>query len=220
MRRLAIAMTIILFARVVPAQTPAPAPQDPAAAAELFRQGRAALEAKDYPLACAKLRESLRLDVPHVGTLISLAVCEEATGKLAGARLHWQQAADLARGRGDERAEYCAQQLAAIDKRVPRLTIRIAPGAPAGTFVLYDQPSGEELARNIRNAFRWLGAPVRPNSYRPELAFLRGLSIPSVIVEVGPVGQRTLPELSGAGELIAVGVCGWKGARYVGPPRF
>jgi serine/threonine-protein kinase len=136
--RRACAVAIVLFARVASAQAPAPAAQDPAAAAELFRQGRAALEAKDYPVACAKLRESLRLDVPHVGTLISLAVCEEATGKIAGARLHWQQAFDLARGRGDERAEYCAQQFAAIDKRVPRLTIRIAPNAPTGTYVRKD----------------------------------------------------------------------------------
>lgn len=110
---------------------------DPAAAAELFRQGRIALEAADYPLACAKLLDSLRLDV-HVGTLISLAQCEEAIGKPASARLHTLQAAQLARRIGDNRASYCEERFAALDARVPRLTIRIAPGAPPGTFVRKD----------------------------------------------------------------------------------
>jgi hypothetical protein len=110
---------------------------DPAAAAELFRQGRAALEAKDYEGACEKLLESLRLDV-RVGTLISLGECEDARGKIASARLRWQQAAQLARRAGDERAGYCEQRFAAIDARVPRLTIRIAPGAAPWTFVRKD----------------------------------------------------------------------------------
>lgn len=115
----------------------AQASSDPAAAAELFRQGRAALDEKDYALAGDKLLESLRLDL-RVGTLISLGVCEEATGKLASSRLRWQQAAQLARRIGDMRAAYCEEHFAAIDARVPRLTIRVAPAAPPWTFVRKD----------------------------------------------------------------------------------
>jgi serine/threonine-protein kinase len=110
---------------------------DPSAAAELFRQGRAALEARNYPLACAKLRDSLRLDL-RVGTLISLGECETATGKLASARLRMQRAAELARRTGDDRAPYCEAQFATLDARVPRLIIRVASDAPPGTFVRED----------------------------------------------------------------------------------
>ena len=66
-----------------------------AEAAELFKQGRAALQTKDYATACPKFVASLRLE-RAVGTLISLADCEQATGRLASARQHWQEAADFA----------------------------------------------------------------------------------------------------------------------------
>lgn len=93
-------------------------------------------------------------------------------------------------------------------------------GAPEGTFVLYDQPDGEHLARSIRDAFRWCHATTRPNACRPELGWLRGLSIPSVIVEVGPVHQRSLQELAAAGEILAAGVCNWLNATGRGHPRY
>jgi len=110
---------------------------DAAAAAELFRQGREALEAKDYPLACAKLLDSLRLDV-RVGTLFSLGECEDALGKVASARLRMQQAGQLARRIGDPRAAACDARFATLDARVPRLLLHIAPGAPPATFVRKD----------------------------------------------------------------------------------
>ncbi len=102
---------------------------DASAATELFREGRDALEAKDYATACAKLEESMRLDA-HVGTLISLAGCEEAMGKLARARARWQQAVDLAHNAGDKREGYAVDKLRSIDPRVPRLTLRRGPNAP------------------------------------------------------------------------------------------
>ena len=50
--------------------------RDPAAAEELFRQGRAAAQRKDFSTACAKFRESNRLD-PAVGTVFNIADCDE-----------------------------------------------------------------------------------------------------------------------------------------------
>ncbi len=109
-------------------------------AAELFRQGRAALESKDYTTACSKLAQSLRLE-RAVGTLISLAECEQASGKLAAARQHWQEAADFADAVGDplHRGPYARQQLAGIDLRVPRLTVHLAPGAPPNASLRRDE---------------------------------------------------------------------------------
>jgi hypothetical protein len=110
-----------------------------AEAEELFKQGRAALEAKDYATACPKFAASLQIE-RAVGTLISLAECEEATGHLAGARQHWQEAADLADATFDrlKRGPYARQRFAQVDARVPRLVLRLARGAPADSTVRRD----------------------------------------------------------------------------------
>src|SRR5580692_3784072 len=99
MRRRTLPRLAVTLAIATPAMAQAPpsaATTDPPTAAELFHQGRAALEEKNYEVACPKFAESQRL-APHVGTLISLAECEEAVGRLARARGYWQQAIDLAR---------------------------------------------------------------------------------------------------------------------------
>jgi hypothetical protein len=109
-------------------------------AEELFKQGRVALEAKDYATACTKLAESNRLE-RAVGTLISLAQCEEAQKKLASARQHWQEAADFADALQDrlQRGPAARQRFTELDKRVPRLTVQRSPGAPAGMTVRRDE---------------------------------------------------------------------------------
>jgi hypothetical protein len=119
--------------------------QAPSEAERLFQQGRAALEAKDYATACAKLAASQRLDAA-VGTLISLAECEEDRGQLAGARAHWQEAANLAEATHDkhDRAVFARERLAQLEPRVPRLTLRVSTRAPKGMIVMLDGlPLGE-----------------------------------------------------------------------------
>ncbi|WP_234022697.1 tetratricopeptide repeat protein [Sorangium cellulosum] len=108
-------------------------PRDPAAAEVLFDAGRAALQAKDYETACAKLRESYELD-PAPGALLNLADCEEKRGKVATA---WSVFRQLARDlpATDDRRPIAQARAAALEGRVPRLVIRLAPGAPAGTAV-------------------------------------------------------------------------------------
>jgi hypothetical protein len=111
--------------------------RDPERAAELFRQGREAMAAGEHARACQRFAESEAED-PREGTLINLAQCEEALGKLATARQYWQQAGALARALGDPRADYAATELARIDGRVPRLTIRLDGDAPPDTVVTRD----------------------------------------------------------------------------------
>ncbi len=105
-----------------------------AEAEELFKQGRAALDTHDYEAACLKLDQSLQLE-RAVGTLISLAECEQATNRLAGARQHWQEAADLAEAKNDplHRQTLARQKFAELDRRVPRLLVHLASGAPTDT---------------------------------------------------------------------------------------
>jgi hypothetical protein len=110
---------------------------DEAAAVELFEEGKAAATRHQWAVACPKFAESYRL-LPRVGSVLNLADCEEQTGRLAEARAHWQQGRDLARAAGDERAALAARRLAQLDARVPRLTLRLAADAPAGTTVARD----------------------------------------------------------------------------------
>lgn len=108
-------------------------PRDPAAAEALFDAGRAALQAKDYDAACPKFRESYELD-PAPGALLNLGDCEERRGKVATA---WSIFRELARDlpANDDRRPIAQSRAAALEARVPRLTIRLAPGAPADTAV-------------------------------------------------------------------------------------
>jgi hypothetical protein len=145
LRRSAVTPLLVLVASLsggfVPelasAQTP-PAGSS-ADAAELFRQGRLALADKDYPTACARFTASLQIE-KAVGTLMSLAECEDASHKLASARSHWMEAADFADVSNDRlhRGDFCRQRFAEIDKRVPRLTLRLPPGLPPQTVVVRD----------------------------------------------------------------------------------
>jgi hypothetical protein len=111
--------------------------KDPAAAEALFRAGREAAQKGDYEVACAKFTESERLD-PAVGTEFNIADCEEHRGKLATA---WERFTRVvgALPPGDERVKVASARAAALEKRLPRLTITLAPGAPGGVAVRRDE---------------------------------------------------------------------------------
>jgi hypothetical protein len=106
---------------------------DPAAAEMLFRDGRAAAQKGDWETACPKFRESQRLD-PAAGTLLNLADCEEHRGKVATSWELFRQLIDVLPS-GDERLALAKQRAGALEKRLPRLIVRLAPDAPTGTRV-------------------------------------------------------------------------------------
>jgi len=147
--------TAAVFPRDVLAQVPSASVE----AEELFQQGRRALEAHDCAEASVKLTASLQLE-PAVGTLISLAECEEETQKLAGARLHWQQAAILADAKNDplRRGPFARRMFEAVDPRVPRLLVRLAPSAPASSVFQRD-----DLA--LGRATLGIEVPVDPGAH-------------------------------------------------------
>jgi hypothetical protein len=98
------------------------------AAESLFQTGKSLLEAKNYSFACPKLAESYRLD-PGTGTLLALALCHEGDGRLATA---WGEYAEVAaRSRREarpDREELARHRMAALDDRLPMVTISVAPG--------------------------------------------------------------------------------------------
>lgn len=111
--------------------------QDAAAAESLFRDAKAAEQRGDYAAACGQFAESQRLD-PAAGTLLNLADCEEHLGKTASAWEHYISVRDQLKP-GDERLPYAQARIAALEGRLPRLALRLPPGAPAGTRVMRGQ---------------------------------------------------------------------------------
>ncbi len=109
---------------------------DPAAAEALFREGRAAADAHDYRLACQKFHESHRLD-PAPGTALNIADCEEKLGHIATAWTLYQEVTQRLPAR-DERSAIAKSRVQALEPRLPKLSIRLAPGSPAGTRVTRD----------------------------------------------------------------------------------
>jgi hypothetical protein len=137
-----LALTLLAHAGTASAQAPDSAP--PATEAErLFREGVADLEAGNTAAACEKLSKSLEL-VTRASTLLNLALCEAEQGKLASALARYRQGVALLPS-GDPRLESAARSMEDIAKRVPRLTIELAPSTPPDARVLVDKM---EIERN------------------------------------------------------------------------
>ncbi|HVY31252.1 MAG TPA: hypothetical protein VHB79_32065 [Polyangiaceae bacterium] len=137
--------------------------QNPAAAEALFEQARAAMAAGDYDIACARLRDSDKLD-PAVGTRFNLADCEERRGHVATA---WS----LFRGvlselsQDDDRKPIAEERAKALEPRMPFLTLVRRPETPSDARVRID---GVELGEGS------LGVPLPMDPGKHELVLLSG----------------------------------------------
>lgn len=109
---------------------------DLATAQALFEAARVAIVHGDYAGACPKFAESQRLD-PAPGTLLNLADCEEHLGHLARAWDAWHEGIALL-PRADERLPPARERAQALERRLPRLLLRLAPNAPPGTKLRCD----------------------------------------------------------------------------------
>jgi len=110
-----------------------------ATADSLFRDARALMKRGEFAQACPKLAESQRLD-RAAGTAVNLSDCWAKLGRHADSLAALREALDLMTP-GDTRIAPVKEQIAALDKRVPRLTIRRAPDAPAGLELQLDEIS-------------------------------------------------------------------------------
>jgi hypothetical protein len=123
----------LIFASAAPA---AAQNRDAATAEALFRQGRQAMEAKNYADACQKFAESQKLD-PAAGTLMNQATCEEKLGKLASAWQHWKEAIDALPPK-DDRITFARSRVDELEKKLPRLQVTLTSGAAQGAKVFRD----------------------------------------------------------------------------------
>jgi hypothetical protein len=110
--------------------------QNPAAAEALFEQARAAMAAGSYDIACARFRDSDKLD-PAVGTRFNLADCEERRGRLATAwSLFRGVLSELAAD--DDRRPIAEQRAKRLESRLPRVTLLRTSETPPGIRVRVD----------------------------------------------------------------------------------
>jgi tetratricopeptide (TPR) repeat protein len=184
----ALALGVVLFAHGALAQTSA----NTTGAQALFDEAKALMKAGKYDQACPKLEESQRLD-PGGGTLVALALCYEAEGKLGSAWTEWDLALSDARSahRADREA-LALKHVEDLDKRVPRLRVVVTSKAP-----------GVEVTRDgavVPNALWGTPVPVDPGTH-PFEAHAPGKQSWSMQVQVPAqpvVLDVTVPELTDA----------------------
>ncbi len=136
--------------------SPAAWAADPPTAEALFRAGREASERGDHTVACQRFAESFRLDAAP-GTLLNLAACQEALHRLAEAWESYQHLADSL-APSDDRLPVVKERLAALEVRLPRLTLQAESKGPPVT-VLRD---GAQLS----SAALGVPLPMDPGEHR------------------------------------------------------
>jgi hypothetical protein len=131
-RLLAFTATAVAFAAPAIACAQEPAHDqgaDVRRADSLFDAGKALLDGGQYADACAKFAESKRLAV-GLGVTLYLADCYERIGRTASAWTEFRSAEGLARQRGDKRADVARDRALALEPKLDRLTIAVAPTLP------------------------------------------------------------------------------------------
>jgi hypothetical protein len=97
-----------------------------AAANALFDEGKRLMAAGDVDHACAKFEASMQL-VDQLGVRLNLADCHERQGRTATAWAEFSEAASQAGKRDDVRAAYARQRADALEPRLTKLVISVAP---------------------------------------------------------------------------------------------
>ena len=107
-------------------------------ALEELKAGYALKQAGHCQEAIPHFARSFELDATPKA-LLNRSDCEAHLGDLTSARSHARDGLTLAINRGDnELGRVATEQLAAIEKRLPRITIAPAPGAPSDCYVTLD----------------------------------------------------------------------------------
>jgi hypothetical protein len=102
---------------------------DAAAAEAMFLEAKELANAGEWAEACPKFEASYKLE-RALGTLLNVANCHEQVGRVASAWSELGEALEWARREGDDREAFAAERRAALEPRVPHLTIDVARPAP------------------------------------------------------------------------------------------
>lgn len=94
------------------------------AAGRALKEGKALLGEKRYAEACPKIEESNRLQ-PNPDTLLLLAQCHEAEGKLATAQAEYEDLVADADPKRPDRTKAAKDRMARLETKIARLTINV-----------------------------------------------------------------------------------------------
>ncbi len=168
--------------------------QDIAAAEALFDKGVADMKAGRYETGCKAIAESQRID-PRPGTLFTLATCEAQWGRIATAVSRYgdylavyERLPDDKKVAQRERFEVATAAREKLSPEVPRLSLSLPGGAPAGTVV---RRNGEVVAE----AALGVALPVDPGEH-----------MLSTQVGSGPVVERRITIARGENRAVTLEV--------------
>src|SRR6266542_602657 len=105
-------------------------PTEIALARRLFTEARAAEDAKDWPLATAKLREAISIK-ETAGLRFHLAYCEEQQSMLVEALIDYERSQDLTAGTNDDLRKQVPAKRESLHKRIPTITLLTPPNSPS-----------------------------------------------------------------------------------------
>lgn len=116
---------------------------NPAAAEQLFQEGRALMDQNKFAEACEKFKESARLDVAP-GTVLNLAQCYERVGRTASAWARYREVVALSTRRGQpERAAFAETKVKELEPKLVSV-VYVVPRPESGLVVEQD---GTDLGR-------------------------------------------------------------------------
>jgi len=125
----ALGLLAVAVLAAAPARAAEPTTGERAIAESLYDRARRQMEEGQVTAACDSFAESQRLD-PGTGTLLNLASCHEAAGKLATAWVEFREAiAALRHDKRTDRLRYALDHVAAIEPRLAYVTIAVPESA-------------------------------------------------------------------------------------------
>lgn len=163
-----------------------------APAETLFQQGLKAMDEGRFAEACPKLEESLRLD-PAAGTVLNLAACEEKLGKIASAWEHFHHALELLPAE-DARRAIAEAKVKELERRVPKLAVRVVPAMPAGAHVVRD-------GTTLGNASLSVPFPVDPGLHEISMVGEGGERRAKITVDIAESESRIVVLEAGGGHV-------------------
>jgi tetratricopeptide (TPR) repeat protein len=141
-RRIVAATLCLALVAPVGAQPHPPPTGDANASSEadrLFEEGRRLLDAGRAAEACPYFERSQELD-PGRGTLINIAACYEAVGRLVDALRVFRDVQQQSEEAGDApRLQTARRRIAEIEARIPHLTLEVATPRPPGFVIAVDR---------------------------------------------------------------------------------
>ena len=141
----ALALALVALTHATPSLAD-PTAAERTVAETLFRDAKKLLARGKVPEACEKLASSYKID-PAGGTLLNLAMCHEIEGKTATAWTEFHDALSLAKkANRRDRQRAANDHIAALEKRLSRLTIAPPAIAPAGLAIALDGTPIESAA--------------------------------------------------------------------------